>query len=267
MASIGRVLLIDDEDILRKTLTRVLENAGCEVISAPNGLDGLKNFSNTDVDLVYLDIRLPDMDGLEVLQRIRKIDTQLPVILFTGHATLKTALDAIRLGASDYLVKPIDPEVFIARTRVILDEQAVERRRRDLQEQIAALQVELGDLDVKPTLAPSNPLRSSFSEERFIKKGHFVLDLQAQRATLADRVLSLPPTAFEYLTILVRHAPEAVDYQTLAAEAQGYEVAQAEASELAKYHIHVLRQALGVKRQQPGYILNKRGHGYRILTD
>ena len=64
------------------------------------------------------------MSGLEVLQKIRITHPELPVILFTAHASLQSALEAIRLGATDYLVKPIDPEVFVARTRVILEEQA-----------------------------------------------------------------------------------------------------------------------------------------------
>ena len=74
-------------------------------------------------------------------------------------------------------------------------------------------------------------------------------------------------TAFIYLTVLARHAPEAVDYQTLVTEAQGYAVEHSEASELAKYHIHVLRQAIDADKNELGYILNVRGIGYRLLTD
>jgi DNA-binding response OmpR family regulator len=218
------------------------------------------------VDLVYLDIHLPEMDGLAVLQEIRKTNADLPVILFTAHASLKSALDAIRLGATDYLVKPVDPEVFVARTRVILEEQAIERRKRQIREQIDALRVELKTLEVEKEIQTPSVFPADIGD-RFIKRGHFILDLQAQRATLGDRVLSLPPTAFSYLTVLVRHAPQAVDYKTLAAEAQGYEVELTEASELAKYHIHVLRQAIDVKSGQPGYILNVRSVGYRVLAE
>jgi len=266
MSSLGRVLIIEDEDSLRTTLTRVLQRVGCEVFSARDGRHALLLLGTTSVDLVYLDIHLPEMDGLSVLQEIRKVDSQLPVILFTAYASLKSALDAIRLGATDYLVKPVDPEVFIARTRVILEEQAIERRKRQIREQIDALQTELQTLDIEKEL-PSPSVFPTDAGDRFIKRGHFILDLQAQRATLGDRVLSLPPTAFAYLTVLVRHAPDAVDYKTLAAEAQSYEVELTEASELAKYHIHVLRQAIDVKSGQPGYILNVRGVGYRILAE
>jgi DNA-binding response OmpR family regulator len=267
MTTLGHVLIIDDEDSLRHTLTRVLKTAGCEVSSAADGDQALQFIRRTPLDLVYLDIHLPGISGLDVLQTIRSEHPDLPVILFTGHASLQSALDAIRLGAADYLVKPIDPEVFVARTRIILDEQKIERRKRELREQIATLRAELRDLENQS--APVSPEIRATPEggDRFLKRGHFVLDLQAQRATLAERVLSLPPTAFTYLTVLARHAPQAVDYQTLVTESQGYAVEQSEASELAKYHIHVLRQAINAAQDEPGYILNVRGIGYRLLID
>ena len=267
MQTIGKVLIIEDESNLRQTLSRVLRGANCEVDSAADGPQALQQIATNTFDLIYLDIHLPSMSGLEILQTIRQQNPDLPVILFTAHASLTSALEAIRLGATDYLVKPIDPEVFVARTRVILDERAIERRKRELQEQIEILQAELRHLEarsapVSPTLPPHPEIT-----ERFLKRGHFVLDLQAQRATLKDRVLLLPPTAFNYLRVLVGHAPQAVDYQTLVTEAQGYAVESSEASELAKYHIHVLRQAVRAERNQPGYILNVRGVGYRLLTN
>ena len=104
-------------------------------------------------------------------------------------------------------------------------------------------------------------------DARFLKKGKFILDLQAQRATFKDRVLSLPPTAFEYLVVLARYAPEAVDYQTLVLEAQNYKVELNEARELAKYHIHVLRQELTADTDQDDLLLTVRGVGYRLLEE
>ena len=129
------------------------------------------------------------------------------------------------------------------------------------------MQTELRSLEDQSAPVSSEILSPPHAGDRFLKRGQFVLDLQAQRATLKERVLSLPPTAFIYLTILARHAPEAVDYQTLVTEAQGYAVEQNEASELAKYHIHVLRQSIHASKDEPGYILNVRGVGYRLLTD
>jgi DNA-binding response OmpR family regulator len=267
MSAPGNVLIIDDEDSLRYTLTRVLRAVGCEVSGAADGTEALRLMDNVPFDLVYLDIHLPDMGGLEILQNVRRSHPELPVILFTAHASLQSALEAIRLGATDYLVKPIDPEVFVARTRVILEEQAIERRKREIQEQIATLRAELRSLEDQSSPPPSDALPVPESADRFLKRGYFVIDLQAQRATLKDRVLSLPPTAFTYLSVLARHAPNAVDYQTLVTEAQGYAVEPGEASELAKYHIHVLRQNINAAKDEPGYILNVRGIGYRVIID
>jgi DNA-binding response OmpR family regulator len=267
MSTLGNVLIIDDEDGLRHTLTRVLKIAGCQVSGAADAPQALNIISATPLDLVYLDIHLPSMNGLEVLQNIRDSHPDLPVILFTAHASLQSAVEAIRLGATDYLVKPIDPEVFVARTRVILEEQILERRKRELREQIANLQAELHSLEEQSAPVQAKMIAPPEPSARFLKRGSFVLDLQAQRATLKERVLTLPPTAFIYLTVLARHAPQAVDYQTLVTEAQGYAVEHSEASELAKYHIHVLRQGIGASKDEAGYILNVRGVGYRLLTD
>jgi DNA-binding response OmpR family regulator len=267
MSTFGNVLIIDDEDGLRHTLTRVLKIAGCQVSGAADAPDALRLTNTIPLDLVYLDIHLPSMNGLEVLQKIRVDHPNLPVILFTAHASLQTAVEAIRLGATDYLVKPIDPEVFVARTRVILNEQSIERRKKELRNQIDSLQDELRALEDQGVPQTPSAITPTEVTNRFLKKGNFVLDLQAQKATLKERVLSLPPTAFIYLTILARHAPEAVDYQTLVTEAQGYAVEQSEASELAKYHIHVLRQGIRANKDEAGTILNVRGVGYRLLTD
>jgi DNA-binding response OmpR family regulator len=267
MDNLGKVLIIDDEPGLRQTLTRILHQAGCEVISASNGAEALRRLSSDSFDLVYLDLRLPDMNGLTVLKEFRQRDSKGPVILLTAYGSLQTALEALRLGATDYLLKPIDPEILVARTRTVLQEKAVERRRQEIQEQIEALQAELRSLGTIETVAASSSPTTPPPENRFVKRGRLILDMAARRATFGEIVLSLPPTTFDYLAVLAWHAPDVVDYRTLVVEAQGYESSQAEAKELAKYHIHVLRQALETDAQHPHRILNVRGSGYRLLLD
>jgi len=276
----SNILVIDDEEGLRHTLGRVLRQAGYQVTTAGEGREALRlvnaGFENASpFDVVYLDIRLPGMDGLQILKEIRLRDAQLPVILLTAFGSLKTAVEALRLGATDYLLKPLDPEVLVARTRVLLEEQAVERRRRELREQITALQEELQSLDaVRPVsglagepLTGSGPLTGFHPEDRFFKRGPLILDLQARRATFRDAVLSLPPAAFDYLAVLARHAPEVIPYQTLVTEAQGYRADMLEARELSKWHIHAIRQALEADPTQPQVVLNVRGTGYRLVVD
>jgi DNA-binding response OmpR family regulator len=264
----GNVLVIDDEPALRHTLTRLIQTAGCQVTAVADGKEALERLANLSFDLVYLDIHLPGVNGLQVLREIRKQTPQLPVILLTGHGTLQSALEAIRLGATDYLLKPFDPEVLVARTRIILQEQAIERRRREIEEQISSLQAELHLLK-KPENATESFLSSiADPEDRFLKRGPLILDLQAHRGTVGDQVLSIPPTAFEYLAILARHSPEVVDYETLVSLAQRYDnTTRYEAQEMTKWHIHTLRQSIEPNPAQPRYILNVRGIGYRLIFD
>ena len=263
----GTVLIVDDEPALRQTLTRVLQTAGCNVTAAANGAEALHLLANNGFDLIYLDIHLPDISGLDVLKEIHQRQPDVPVILFTAHASVQSAIDAMRLGAIDYLIKPVDPEAFIARTRIIIAERAVEKRRREIQTQINSLQSELAQLDKQIASFNAVPPTPSASGERFLKHHTLILDLQARRGTLGDKVLSLPPAAFDYLAVLARHAPNTVDYQTLVNEAQGYQTEPFQAKDLAKWHIHQLRESLEPNPDEPKYIVNMRGVGYRLVVD
>lgn len=260
----GRVLVIEDEASLRQTLTRILRQAGCEVTAAGTGPEGLQRLSASTYDLIYLDIHLPEMDGLQVLREAHKLYPQLAVVLFTAYASLETAVEAMRLGATDYLLKPINPELLISRTESILKKQATERRRRELQSQVVSLQEELRRLEESLTPSASPAVASS---DRFLKRGVLNVDLQARRAIFSERELQLPPAAFDYLVVLTRHAPDVVDYQSLVTEAQGYQTDRREAQELAKWHIHELRDSLEPDPSNPRHILNVRGVGYRLVVD
>jgi DNA-binding response OmpR family regulator len=260
----GRVLVIEDETGLRQTLTRILRQAGCEVTAAGTGPEALQRLAASAYDLAYLDIHLPEMDGLQVLKEVHQLYPQMPVVLFTAYASLETAIEAMRLGATDYLIKPLNPEVLLSRTEAILKKQSVERRRREIQAQVGELQEELRKLEeaLLPSAAASVP-----ASDRFLKRGQLIVDLQARRATFGERDLTLPPAAFDYLVVLTRHAPDVVDYQTLVTEAQGYQTDRREAQELAKWHIHELRDSLELDPGDPRHVLNVRGIGYRLVAD
>ncbi len=262
----GKILIIDDELSLRQTLTRILRQAGFEVTSAESGEQGLAFLQTTEFDLVYLDIRMPGMGGLDVLQAIHESRPALPVVLFTAQPDLSSALEALRRGASDYLLKPLRPEVIIERTRAILAAQSRERRKREIQAQIEALQAELKSLE-EGSAANASVERGFPAAERFLKRGDLVLDLHTRRLSIGDRLINLPPTSFDYLVVLARHAPQVVDYQTLVAEAQGYQAEGREAQELAKWHIHHIRQAIEPDARTPTYLFNVRGVGYRLIAD
>lgn len=261
----GHILIIDDELSLRKTLARILQRAGFEVTSAESAEQGLAFLATTPFDLVYLDIRMPGLPGLEALKLIHASHPNLPVILFTAQPDLHSAVEALRLGATDYLLKPLKPETIVERTRSVLALQQKERRRREIQMQIEALQAELKSLESNEETPL--PVAQPAPAERFLKCGDLLLDRHTYRVTIRERVTSLPPTSFDYLLVLARHAPHVVDYQTLVAEAQGYQAEAREAQELVKWHIHHLRQAIEPDPQKPIYIINVRGSGYRLVAN
>jgi DNA-binding response OmpR family regulator len=94
-----------------------------------------------------------------------------------------------------------------------------------------------------------------------------MLDLHTRRLTVNDSISNLPPTSFDYLLVLARHSPNVVDYQTLVAEAQGYQAESREAQELTKWHVHHIRQAIEPDVRNPTRLINVRGIGYRLITD
>jgi DNA-binding response OmpR family regulator len=262
----GKILIVDDEASLRKTLARILQQAGFEATTAENGEQGLDFLKTTNFDLAYIDIRMPGLAGMDMLKLIHASYPNMPVVLFTAQPDLSSAVEALRLGATDYLLKPLKPEVFIERTKTILAAQQKERRKREIQVQIEALQAELKNIDGEESPA-SVPAPTLPTADRFLKRGALVLDLHARRLIIGERVINIPPTSFDYLLVLARHAPEVVDYQTLVAEAQGYHADAREAQELTKWHIHHIRQAIENDPRNPTYLFNVRGTGYRLLAD
>ncbi|GAG96497.1 unnamed protein product, partial [marine sediment metagenome] len=102
------VLVIDDDPLIRKTLSSYLSKKGFEAVAAEDGEEGIQKYEEHIPDLVILDIRLPDVDGLEVLGRIREKNPNASIIIMTAYDDMKTTIEAIKSGAFEYLVKPLD---------------------------------------------------------------------------------------------------------------------------------------------------------------
>jgi len=110
----GRILVVDDEDIVRTSCSRTLSPEGYELRLAKNGVEGLKMASEERFDLVLTDLKMPDMDGIEVLRIIKEKWPETAVIIVTGYQTVDTAVKAIKLGAYDYIEKPFTPDALIS---------------------------------------------------------------------------------------------------------------------------------------------------------
>ena len=106
----AKVLIIDDEEAIRSSLKMILEYEGYEVLLAANGPAGLKIAEKEAPDLVFLDIKMPQMDGLEVLKRMKAAEGSPPVVILSGHGNVKTAVEATKLGAFDFIEKPPESE-------------------------------------------------------------------------------------------------------------------------------------------------------------
>jgi DNA-binding response OmpR family regulator len=268
MQSTGHILIIDDEASLRRTLARILQQARLEVTTAGSGQEGLAFLAQQPFDLVYLDIRMPDMNGLQVLKTIHSKYPELDVVLFTAQPDMNSAVEALRHGAIDYLLKPLQPRAFINRTQDILTRRARERRKHEIQSQIQALQAELAKLeDNEEDMQAVLETPEENTLDRFLIRGNINLDVHARRLKIGEQIVSIPPTTFDYLVVLARHSPNVVDYQTLVAEAQGYQADYREAQELVKWHVHHIRQVIETNPRKPIYLINERGTGYRLVAD
>ncbi len=127
-----RVLIIDDEDAVRSSLRMIFEYEGYETLLAANGPVGLKLVEQESPDLVFLDIKMPQMDGLEVLKKLKERDGSPPVVILSGHGTVKTAVEAVKLGAFDFIEKPPESERILIAARNALGQKKLSDENRRL---------------------------------------------------------------------------------------------------------------------------------------
>ena len=143
-----KILIIDDEPALRQTLGAILKRSGYVPVLAGTGQEGLEKMEGDSFSLIFLDIKLPDVMGVDLLPKIHQFDPDLPVVILTAHATLDAAIQAVRGGARDFLLKPIDPKTIIERVGQILEENKEPQRQREIISQVQELLAELHSPEV-----------------------------------------------------------------------------------------------------------------------
>jgi len=117
------ILLVDDEANLRTVFSDVLKRAGYRVNTVEDGHEAVKEVEENTYNLALVDLRMPRMDGIEVLENIKKRKPELPVIIYTGYGSVTTAVEAMRKGASDYLNKPFSPEELKLSIKKVLEQK------------------------------------------------------------------------------------------------------------------------------------------------
>ncbi len=131
----AKILVVDDELSIQRTLKDILEFEKYKVQMAGNGMDALEMVRNESFDLILLDIKMPEMDGLEVLEHLQKF-SDVPVIMISGHGTIETAVDAIKKGAFDFIVKPPDLNKLLETVRNAIDRKDLVKQTKRLRKEI-----------------------------------------------------------------------------------------------------------------------------------
>jgi len=116
-----KILVIDDEPIVRISCERSLANMGYEIKSASSGKEGIELLEKEPFNLVLLDLKMPDMDGIEVLKKIREKWQETKVIMITGYSTVETAVKTLKLGAFSYIEKPFTPDTLLEAVKEVFD--------------------------------------------------------------------------------------------------------------------------------------------------
>ena len=143
----SKILIIEDEASIRRVLVKILteENTHYEVFEAEDGLIGTEMIKNTDFDLVLCDIKMPKMDGVEVLQAVKKIKPEIPMVMISGHGDLDTAVNTMRMGAFDYISKPPDLNRLLNTIRNALDKKQLVVENKLLKRKVSKQFEMIGD--------------------------------------------------------------------------------------------------------------------------
>jgi DNA-binding response OmpR family regulator len=252
----ARVLVVDDEAVIRNFLMRVLEREGYAVSAASNGREALTLLENTTFELLLTDIRMDHLDGVGLLEEARSLYPDLAIILLTGHATVESAVVALRRGASDYLLKPVKNEDLVEAVAAGLEKRS-HRRRRDKLEQIANQFVDV--------VRDERTSHDTGIVEAEVICGPLVLNPASYTAALAGERLNLTPTEFRLLLEFCQEPGIAFDYISLVRDACGYTCTRQEAQEIIGAHVRNLRHKLGISPGEPLYVEAVRSIGYRLI--
>ncbi len=140
-----KILIIDDEKSIRNTLKEILSYEGYEVTEAQDGIEGLKFVEKDKFDIILSDIKMPKMDGIEVLEKLQEISPETPVVMISGHGNIDTAVEAIRKGAFDYISKPLDLNRMLVTIRNAMDRSVLVKETKTLKKKIYKTNDIVGD--------------------------------------------------------------------------------------------------------------------------
>jgi two-component system KDP operon response regulator KdpE len=224
MSAPVRILVVDDEPPIRKLLRMGLSTQGYEVLDAPNGKAALELLAKKP-DLVILDLGLPDIDGLELLRRIRHLQSGLPIVVLSSRGDEAGKVAALDLGADDYVTKPFGMDELLARMRAALRHQLQVGGERPV--------FQVGDLGVDLV-------------RRIVRKG--------------DKEVKLSPKEYDLLRLLVQHAGKVLTHKFLLRELWD----DLTDAQYLRVYVRQLRRKIETDPERPQHIMTETGVGYRL---
>jgi DNA-binding response OmpR family regulator len=262
----ARILVVDDEATARTAVARALDLRGYRTEEAGSGDDALTGLASHAYDLLLLDLMMPDMTGLEVLERVHETHPNVAVIVFTAYGTLDTAIEALRMGATDYLLKPCSlREVEAAVVRALQCRRERARRQELVRVMVDALQALQVEFEEEPPILDAQ-------SGRFVRCGSLTLD-QEKRLAIVDAADDAGRSSAELTVneaILLAHFMQRPDTvlscRELAQDALGYDVSEKEAQEIIRPHISRLRSKIEPDATPPRWIRTIRGKGYMLSS-
>jgi len=223
-----RVLVVDDERAIRRFLRTALTAHDYLVFEATNGTDALAAVIYDRPDLVILDLGLPDIDGVEVTERLREW-SKIPIIILSVRDQEGSKIAALDAGADDYLVKPFGIGELLARMRVAMRRMATP------------------------------------AEEPVFTRGQLVVDLARRTVAVGGQEVQLTPTEYDLLRVFVIHAGKVLTHTTLLRQVWGAETVNE--AHLLRVNISNLRRKIEPDPSRPTYIVTEPGVGYRLRAD
>ena len=222
-----RVLVIDDEPQIRKLLKVSLAAHGYDVYEATSGADAVIQAVNIKPDLIILDLGLPDMDGKEVVRRLREW-SDIPILILTVRDQEKEKIDALDAGADDYITKPFSMGELLARMRVSVRRSA------------------------------------HVGEDPVIQCGDLSIDLAQRRVMVDAQEIKLTPTEYDIIKILAQNAGKVLTHRQLLKAVWGD--TYSDDTHYIRVYIGQLRRKIEPNPTQPRYIVTESGVGYRLMT-
>ena len=263
------ILVVDDDSSVRFYLEQALTRAGYQVVVVESGEAALEHIVSREFDLALLDLWLGGISGMDVLAELRQRYPETAVIVLTAHASLETAVEALRQGAHDYLFKPCKTArlresvraALLKRQRDVQQRELLAQLEQTLTNSLAVIQATAQEERTPTATAPPQP---TDEQARFIERQGLILDTQRHVFTLDGHLLELSPTEFSMLVYLTVEAPRVVSAQELVREVQGYESERWEARDVVRYHIYRIRRKVREATGRTGFIRTVRGVGYAM---